>query len=117
MYTGFFDAASNRATWSFSITLTDDDTGDAIDLTGATVNIALRSQEMRGVELTGSSTDGKITIEPPATAGQFTVEFSKDDMSSLGAKLYDVGITVTLAGGTVHQVLVATLPLVDGIVE
>ena len=116
MYTGFFDAASNRATWAFTIDLTDDDSGDAIDLTGATVNIAVRAQDARQSLLVGSSTDGKIAISTPATAGTFTVTFTPTDMAELEGNMYEVGIVVTLAGGTTHQVLVATLPVIDGVV-
>jgi hypothetical protein len=36
MYTGALPAVSNRETWSPSVTVTDD-TGNAIDLTGATM--------------------------------------------------------------------------------
>jgi hypothetical protein len=116
MYTGFFDAASNRATWAFTIDLTADDTDAAIDLTGATVNMAVSLQDARAPLLTGSSTDGKIAIGTPATAGSFAVTFTPTDMAALEGGMYDVGIVVILAGGTTHQVLVATLPVIDGVV-
>jgi hypothetical protein len=44
MYTGALPAVSNRETWSPSVTVTDD-TGNAIDVTGATITIGVREPE------------------------------------------------------------------------
>lgn len=117
MYNGALRAASNRATWTFSVELTDPDTDVAIDLTGATIELAVREQSSRRALLTGSTTDGKIAITAPATGGVFTVTFSATDMEALAAGHYDVGVVVTLASGTSYQLIVATLPVIDGIVE
>lgn len=117
MYTGALAAASNRATWTFSIELTDPDTDLAIDLTGATISIAVAEQQSKDALLTGSTVDGKIVIATPATDGAFTVTFPLTDMETLEAGLYDAGITVLLASGTTYQLLVATLPVIDGIVD
>jgi hypothetical protein len=117
LYTGALAAASNRATWTFSIELTDPDTDLAIDLTGATIKVAVAEQQSKQALLTGSTGDGKVVIATPATGGAFTITFPLADMQTLEAGLYDVGITVTLANGTTYQLLVATLPVTDGIVD
>ena len=117
MYTGALAAVSNRETWTFTVFLTDFDTGTAIDLTGASIDIAVREQRTATPLLTGSTTDGKIVISAPATGGSFVVTFTPTDMSVLVAGMYDVGVRVTVAAGTTFQLLVATLPVVDGIVD
>lgn len=117
MYTGALRAASNRATWTFSIELTDPDTDTAVDLTGALIELAVRDQQSKSPLMTGSTTDGKIVISTPATGGIFTVTFSKTDMAALPAGHYDCGVRVTLASGTSHQLIVGTLPVIDGILD
>lgn len=117
MRTDAFRAASNRATWTFSIELTDPDTDTAIDLTGALIELAVRDQQSRQPLLTGSTSDGKLVISTPATGGIFTVTFSKTDMAVLPAGPYDVGLRVLLASGVTHQLIVSTLPVVDGVVD
>ena len=117
MYTGSLGAVSNRETWSFSMTLRDDDTGILVDLTGASLVIAVRDQQSSQPTLNGSTSDGKIVIGSPATNGTFTVTFPVTDMANLvGDNHYDVGLVVTLAGGTAHQIIKATLAVIDGVV-
>src|SRR5262245_48110617 len=117
MYTGALAAASNRARWTFSVELTDPETDEAIDLTGATIELAVRDQNSKIPLLTGSTDTGKITIATPATSGAFTVLFEKQDMSVLADGMYDVGLRVTLSDDRDFQLIVATLPVVDGIVD
>jgi hypothetical protein len=117
MYTGHLGAASNRATWSSSVTLTSTVDNSAIDLTGASIELAVGDQQSKAVLLTGSTADGKVAIATPATGGIFTWTFTPDDMAVLADGHYDVGVTVTLANGTVHQLIVSTLVVIDGVVE
>src|SRR5262249_5639772 len=117
MYTGSLRAASNRAEWQFSVELTDPDTDLPIDLTGALIEIAVRDQQSRMPLLPGSSASGKIAIPVPATGGAFTVTFPKTDMATLCANMFDVGLRVSLASGRNYQLIVATLPVVDGVVD
>ena len=117
MYTGALQAASNRARWTFSVTLTDPVTDLPVDLTGATIELAVRDQQSKQPLLTGSNSDGKITIGTPATAGAFTVLFPRTDMATLHDGRYDVGLRVTLASGADFQLIVADLPVIDGVVE
>jgi len=115
MYTGNLAAASNRARWTFSVELTDPVTDLPVDLTGATIELAVRDQQSKQPLLTGSNSDGKITIGTPATAGAFTVLFSRDAMANLADGMLDVGLRVTLASGADFQLIVGTLPVLDGI--
>ena len=117
MYTCALAAASNRARWTFQVELTDPETDLPVDLTGATIELAVRDQQCKMPLLTGSTIDGKITITAPATAGAGTVLFNKTDMSTLADGMFDVGMRVTLASGADFQLIVATLPVIDGVVE
>ena len=117
MYTGHLAAASNRARWTFQVELTDPATDAPVDLTGATLELAVREQQSKMALLTGSTSDGKITITAPATGGAFTVLFPRTDMATLHDGRYDVGLRVTLASGADFQLIVADLAVVDGIVE
>jgi len=117
MYTGHLAAASNRARWTFQVELTDPATDAPVDLTGATLELAVREQQSKMALLTGSTSDGKITITAPATGGAFTVLFPRTDMATLHDGSYDVGLHVTLASGADFQLIVATLPVIDGVVE
>ena len=117
MYTGALPAVSNRETWTFTVYLTDFDTDAAIDLTGAAIDIAMREKESKSPILTGSTSDGRVTIAAPETGGSFVVAVAAADMAAIGAGMYDVGARVTIASGTTFQLLVCTLPVVDGIVD
>jgi hypothetical protein len=118
MYTGSLGAVSNRETWSFSMTLRHDDTGALVDLTGAALRLAVSDQQSSQPTLTGSTSDSKIVIGTPATAGTFTVTFTPTDMAGLvGDNHYNVGLVLTLPGGTAHQIMKTTLAVIDGVVE
>lgn len=117
MYTGALAAVSNRETWTFTVFLTDFDTDVVIDLTGASIDLAVKEQRTSTSLITGSTSDGKIVISTPATGGSFVVTFPPSDMANLSAGMYDVGVRVQVAAGTTYQLLVATLPVVDGIVD
>jgi hypothetical protein len=117
MYTGPLAAASNRADLKFSVEVVDNDTGDDIDLTDSTINVALREQTdsvNATPVLTGSTSDGKVTL---VSDGTFQVAFTPSDMGALKAGTYDIGITVKLSTGVTFQLLAGTLPVIDGIVQ
>jgi hypothetical protein len=112
MYTGSLPAVSNRETWLLSVTVTDD-AGAAVDLTGATVTIGVREPESLQPRITFTSGDGKLTITD-ATAGVFdlNVDF---DQATFPPGQYEVGVTVKLASGIKRTLVVATLPVIDGV--
>ncbi len=117
MYTGTLAAASNKADWKFTISLADPDSGDVVDLTGATVKLSVREQNSKRTILSGSTTDGKITLSDP-TNGECLVWFTPTDMAVfLCAGSFDVGITVLLSSGMTYQLIAGQLPVIDGVIE
>ena len=117
-YTGHIAAASNRADLLFQVVLIDPKTNDNVDFTGATITVALRpvsggNNYAPGPILTGTNQDGHITIIGP---GNFTVKFSRSEMTQLRAGDYDIGITVLLNDGITYQLFAGQLPVVDGVV-
>lgn len=112
MFTGTLDPASNRADWQFAIELVDLD-GNDLNLSGATINIAIRTQGQILPLLTGSTSDGHIFI---TGLGNFNVSFSPAEMRILNPGSYDVGLTAKFASGITYQILAnATLPVIDGV--
>jgi hypothetical protein len=114
LYTGSLPAVSNRETWSLSVTVTDD-AGAAVDLTGATVTIGVREPESLQARATYTSGDGKLAISAPATGGIFTLNADLDP-TTFPPGQYEVGVVIKLASGVKRQLVVATLPVVDGVV-
>lgn len=112
MYQGTLPPASNRADWTETLKLTDDDTGDPIDLTGAAMAIAVRDLA-NCLVLSGSIADGKVTL---LETGVAQWSFPASAMGGLCAGEYAVGITLTMSG-TVEQVFAGTLPIIEGIVR
>jgi len=130
MYQGILEPISNRADWFGYIELVNEDTNEVItDLTGVSVNLEIRSaprsttgypypsqnygyvEEGAYVVLTASTATGEITIIDNIIEWHFT----PGQLSSLCAGSYQMGITVTRDGITEQQ-LIATLPVIDGIV-
>ena len=117
MYVGNLAAASNRADWKFQVVLIDPLTNAAIDLTGATIKIAVRPDSQVSPLLQGTNSDGHITVTAPATLGTFVVQFSPSEMSALIAGSYDVGMTIKLADGITYPLIAAELPVIDNVVN
>lgn len=117
MYIGSLAAASNRADWKFSVELIDPTTNAAVDLTGATIKIALRPDSQTSPILQGTNSDGHITISATPTDGTFIVQFSPTEMSSLIAGSYDVGMTIKLTDGITYPLIAASLPVIDNVVQ
>ena len=114
MYTGALPAVSNRETWSLSVTVTDD-TGAAVDLTGSVVTIGVREPESLQPKVTYTSGDGKLVIATPATSGVFALNADLDP-SLFPPAMYEVGVIIRLASGVKRTLIVATLPVMDGVV-
>ncbi len=113
MITGTLSPVSNKATWKETFKLTDSEDGDAIDISGAEeITISIRDPKSRCILLTGSLSDGDITI---VDDGTFQLLFDDDTMGALSAKTYDIGCTIKIDGETT-QLLVGKLPVVDGVV-
>lgn len=105
------EAASNRATYiqpgqAFN------ETGDAVDLTGATIIFELRSCKSGSAVLSATTANSKVTISTTT----FTVRFEVSEMRNLCDKEYDVGCTILLSGDTT-QLFIGKQPIVDGVVS
>jgi hypothetical protein len=112
MYTGTLAAASNRADWRFNIEITDPTTNALVDLTGATVEVAVCDEETGALKLEANTANGKATIP---SLGTITVSFPRSDMTPLFAGSLQIGVTIVLAGIT-YQLIAGTVPIIDGVV-
>lgn len=112
MYIGTLVATSNQADWIVDYELNDPVTGDPIDLTGASIFVALRDGETRGTLLSGVVGSG-VTITG-AAAGTFTSQFTPAQMRSVPPGEHEVFVRVTLASGLTEQLIAGMLPVIDG---
>ena len=103
---------SNRATMIESFQLIDEN-GDAVTLTGATINYEAREKKTTSVVLSATTDDG-VTIAGTTA----TIRFEETEMDGLDPGEYYHGCTVQLDGETdVEQIFTGTLNVVDGIVS
>jgi hypothetical protein len=115
VYTGALSAVSNRETWTISVTITDN-AGAPVDLTGAVATIGVREPEALMPRVTYTSGDGKLAILSPATGGVILLNANLDP-SLFPPAMYEVGVMIRLASGVLRTLIVATLPVVDGVVN
>lgn len=114
MSAGAFDQVSNRATWTEAIELIDDDTGELLNISAATeIIVEIREPRTFTPVLTASLANGKVTRP---SLGVFQWKFTSDEMRTLCALTYEVGATLTMAGDT-EQIVIGTLPVLDGVVS
>ena len=111
MFNGTLDPVSNRETWFGAFTFLDEETGDPIDISNVSA-IVLEVMDNGSAVLSGSLGDEISHGE----TGQFTWEFSATSMRALDPKTYKVGATLTQNSQTV-QILIGTLPVLDGVVS
>lgn len=114
MFIGALNPASNKATWSVLYQLVDAETDEPIDLSGVSeITIQVRDQRSCSPLLTGKLSSGEVVL---VDTGVFRWTFSASQMSTLCANTYDVGCTIEQDGETV-QILIGTLPIIDGIIR
>lgn len=114
MFTGSLKPVSNRATWSVLYNITDAETDEAIDLSNVD-QIAIQVRDPRSCSpvLSGTLTGGEVVI---VDTGVFQWTFSASQMNALCANTYEVGCTIEQDGETA-QILIGTLPVIDGIIR
>ena len=111
MFTGTLAPVSNADDWIDSVEVTDEETGDLIDISGATeIEINVRDQATRANRLAGSLTGGEITR--PET-GVFAWSFTAAEMGALCAGTYEVVIRIEIDAISTALVL-GTLPVLNG---
>jgi len=135
MYIGTIEPVSNRADWFLTLELIDDDTGlELDDLTDVTFNLQVRTIPRQGalgwqrsplndyygvqgyncgqIVLKAVSGDEHVTT----VGGVVEFHFTALEMSKLVQGAYEIGLTATKDNIT-DQEIIATLPIVDGIVR
>lgn len=114
MLTGTLSPTSNKQDWSESISLTDDETDEAIDLSDVDeITIEVRNPLNGCTELSGTMTGGEISI---IETGVFSWSFTAAQMGNLCPRAYEVGCIITKDDQTI-QLLIGQLPVIDGIVS
>ncbi|MTW19458.1 hypothetical protein GJ689_25025 [Rhodoplanes serenus] len=111
MYQGHLETLSNREDWERDCELYDPATSEPIDLTGAAIVVHVtREATPDDAVLTGSTSDGRVTITGPGT---FAWHFTPGDVAGLCEGTYRAFVRVTIAGRT-KQLFAGTLPVVHG---
>lgn len=111
MLTGSLDPITNREDWTETIIVSDQN-GSPIDISSSEIVVAIKDRERRCVALSGSKSDGTIAVH---ALGTFSWTFPASRTRALMAGTYDVGCTITTNGVT-SQLLVGSLPVIDGVV-
>lgn len=121
MYYGHVSTASNRADWQEAVVLTDQDTGDLIDISLCRITMTLtdlpRDPGAFGYSysgsavLTGSTDSGEITLPD---VGTFQWWFTPTRMAALRQGEYQIGVRISQDDRTV-QLIVGTVNVVEGI--
>jgi hypothetical protein len=112
MYTGHTAAASNRADLLFDVEIKDKATDDFVDLTNASIDVAIALTSRLVPTLTGSKADGHCTV---LGDGLFRVHFTRGEMTMFPAGDLDIGITILMDGIT-YQIITGQLPILHGVV-
>lgn len=98
MYTGQLATFTNREDWAFPVfEIVDDDTGELVDLTSATIVYEIFDREGCPVK-TGSTDDGGVT-RPDSTSFEIVVPRSSIT-GECTSGLYSMGITLENGGRT-----------------
>jgi hypothetical protein len=110
MRTGSLDPVSNRASFEMIRQCIDTETGEAIDLTGATLVFEIKRHGECSPVLSATTDNAKITFPDAYT---YQVNFTLDEMRTLCAQTYDVGVTFERGDETV-SIIIGTLPVLAG---
>jgi hypothetical protein len=109
MYAGTLPPVTNAADWIQSLEIRSTTDNALVDLTGATIEVEIRDKRGCSV-LSGSTSDGKVTIP---SLGTVTITFRVSSMDDLTPGLYRVHARIVLGGDTT-QLLTLDLPVQDG---
>jgi hypothetical protein len=112
MFQGTLSPVATQEDWKLIVEIDDEDTGEPLDLTGATIVFEARDPKSRGIILSATTGNGKISI---LDTGVFQVLFARFEMQGLAAQNYEVGCVLTINGET-KQYIIGTVPILDGVV-
>lgn len=111
MYQGHLAAVSNRVDWILDAEITDPETDDLVDLTGAAITLwVTHADRPHQAIFSGSTSSGEIAI---TGTGTFTATFPAATMQALRAGEHRAFVRATV-GGVQHQLLAADLPVIEG---
>jgi hypothetical protein len=110
MYTGELAVFSNREDWEFQpMDIYDDDAGEAIDLTSATIAYGIYDENGCQI-LSGASGDSTVTLVEDTV---FQIAIPRSSITSRCAGSYRVGITVENADIT-KSLIAGTISVLNG---
>jgi hypothetical protein len=113
MFADHLDPVSNREDWTVTVAVADDNTGGVVDITDATITVTVRDIKTKSEALTATNGDG-VTITS-GVDGIYEWAFTAEEMSGVCPGTYEVGVICVL-NGTTSQLLIGTVPILDGIV-
>lgn len=111
MYGGYLAEQSNRGDWVEAATLTDEETGDLIDISGCRVTLTMRNLKTGQQALSGSTDGGEITLPE---MGTFLWTFDDQAMGGICPGAYEVGVRISQDDRTV-QLIIGNINIVEGI--
>lgn len=97
--------------WIEVVELTDIDSGEPVDFTGASFTVSLRRKGDSGPSATGTNSSGQV-ISPEA--GIVHIQFMSGSLGNLDPGEYDIGLKIERDGFT-ESLIIGTLPVIDGI--
>lgn len=116
MKTGTLQPQPNTATWQGTIELVSDTDGLPMDLADISeITLKLRDPSTMSTVLSGSLTGGEIAAVGADADGTIQFTFSATAMAAIEPKTYDVGMIVTEDSGFVSQVILGSLPVLEGL--
>jgi len=110
MFGARLDTVTTSSDLILSIQMSDSDTGQLLDLTGATFDFALQRDDKTPI-LTGSTASGNITN--PAT-GVVHIQFLESELNDLLVGTYNSAVTIHRDGFS-QTILLGTIPVLDGV--
>jgi hypothetical protein len=112
MLTGSLAPTSNQEDCKIVVAAEDVTTGAGLDISAASIVCEVRDEQTRAIVLSATTANGGVTRPDNFT---FQVWFTRVQMQGLSAGQYEIGAVVTLNGET-RQVILGTLPILDGVV-
>lgn len=107
-----FPKQSNRADFMVTLDAFDNDTGDAYDLTGVTINVTI-ADERGCTRISASTSDGKVALEVPED-GEASITIRASELKNIPAGQYQLGIQF-VDGEDTSQPYVGILPIFEGL--
>ncbi|RTL52893.1 MAG: hypothetical protein EKK40_07020 [Bradyrhizobiaceae bacterium] len=100
MFTGSLGEFSNREDWEMIFDVVDDDTGDMIDLSDASIVFQANRKHDGNSPILATTDNGAITL---VDTGAFRIFISRDQVTNLEQGQYEAGISITNAGQTIQE--------------